>query len=133
MVAQYEPDLVLVGLGFNDMGWFVSGTQGTLNSMKELIDNARAARPGVGFAVANVPQRSLIDGREDLPATTADYNDLLADAVSSWSSPASPVELVDWAGGYDCGPVDCPAGYDGLHGDAVADASLAEPSARAAA
>ncbi|MEU6486590.1 fibronectin type III domain-containing protein [Streptomyces sp. NPDC046887] len=125
MVAQYQPDLILVGLGFNDMGWFVSGAQGTLDSMKELIDHARDARPGVRFAVANVPQRSFIEGRQDLPVTTADYNDRLGKAVSSWSTRLSPVELVDWAGAYDCGPAGCPAGYDGLHPNALGEFQIA--------
>ncbi len=125
MVAQYQPDLVLVGLGFNDMGWFVSGADGTLDSMKDLIENARDAKPGVRFAVANVPQRSFIGGREDLPVTTADYNDKLGRAVSSWSTPASRVELVDWAGAYDCGAARCPAGYDGLHPNALGEFQIA--------
>lgn len=33
MVAKYKPDILLVMLGFNDMGWFVSDAPGTLNSM----------------------------------------------------------------------------------------------------
>lgn len=33
VVQKYEPDIILDMLGFNDMGWFVSGADGTLNSM----------------------------------------------------------------------------------------------------
>lgn len=33
VVQKYEPDIILVLLGFNDMGWFVSDADGTLNSM----------------------------------------------------------------------------------------------------
>ncbi|MFJ7904676.1 SGNH/GDSL hydrolase family protein [Streptomyces sp. NPDC096198] len=66
MVAQYKPDLILFGIGFNDMGWFVSDAKGTLDSMKTLVDRARAAKPDVKMAVANVPQRLFINGRQDL-------------------------------------------------------------------
>ncbi|MFJ9742673.1 fibronectin type III domain-containing protein [Streptomyces sp. NPDC101166] len=125
MVTQYRPDLLLVGLGFNDMGWFVSGAQGTLDSVKTLVDNARAAKPDLRFAVANVPQRSAIGGREDLPVTTAAYNDMLARAIPSWSTQTSRVESVDWAGSYDCAAKACPAAYDGLHPNALGEFQIA--------
>ncbi|MFE0771555.1 fibronectin type III domain-containing protein [Streptomyces sp. NPDC058861] len=125
MVTRYRPDLLLVGLGFNDMGWFVSGAGGTLDSVKALIDNARSAKPDLRFAVANVPQRSAIGGREDLPVTTSSYNAMLAAALPSWSTPASRVEPVDWAGAYDCAPKACPAAYDGLHPNALGEFQIA--------
>ncbi|MEU4152055.1 fibronectin type III domain-containing protein [Streptomyces sp. NPDC026659] len=125
MVAQYNPDLILVGLGFNDMGWFVSGPQGTLDSMKTFVDEARAARPDVKFAVADVPQRSHIGGRDDLPISTTDYDLMLRQAVPQWSTPVSPVELVNWSGNYSCAPDSCPAGYDGLHPNALGEFQIA--------
>lgn len=33
VVAKYKPDILLVLLGFNGMGWFVSDSPGTPNSM----------------------------------------------------------------------------------------------------
>ncbi|MFD7878536.1 fibronectin type III domain-containing protein [Streptomyces sp. NPDC059766] len=125
MVAQYHPDLILVGLGFNDMGWFVSGPQGTLDSMKTFVDEARAARPDVKFAVADVPQRSHIGGRDDLPVSTTDYDLMLRQAVQRWSTPVSPVEVVNWSGNYSCAPGACPAGYDGLHPNALGEFQIA--------
>lgn len=41
MVRKYQPDLLLVMLGFNDMGWFVSDAQGTLDSMVSVMFSAR--------------------------------------------------------------------------------------------
>ncbi|MEU6818591.1 fibronectin type III domain-containing protein [Streptomyces sp. NPDC046860] len=125
MVAQYNPDLILVGLGFNDMGWFVSGPQGTLDSMKTFVDEARAARPDVKFAVADVPQRTYIGGRDDLPLSTTDYDLMLRQALPQWSTPVSPVELVDWSGNYSCARNACPAGYDGLHPNALGEFQIA--------
>lgn len=124
-VAWYQPDLLLVGLGFNDMGWFVSDAAGTITSMKTLVDQARAAKPDIDIALANVPQRTSIGGREDLPVKTANYNDTLKDQIPSWSTPMSPVQLVDWAGNYSCGVNSCPAGYDGLHPNALGEYQIA--------
>ncbi|MFF5176141.1 fibronectin type III domain-containing protein [Micromonospora sp. NPDC000089] len=124
-VATYQPDLLLVGLGFNDMGWFVSGPEGTLASMKSLVDNARAAKPDVRFALANVPQRTRIGGRDDLPVNTDRYNAMLAAAIPAWSTANSPVKLVDWRGNYSCEVGGCPAGYDGLHPNALGEFQIA--------
>ncbi|MFG2949838.1 fibronectin type III domain-containing protein [Streptomyces adustus] len=130
MVAQYQPDLILFGIGFNDMGWFVSDAHGTLDSMKTLVDQARAAKPDVKMAVANVPQRLFINGRQDLVDKTNQYNALLKDAIPTWSTSASPVKLVDWAGSYSCNPQACPAGYDGLHPNATGEYQIAYAYAR---
>ncbi|MFJ2024544.1 phosphatidylinositol-specific phospholipase C domain-containing protein [Streptomyces sp. NPDC087897] len=124
-VTKYRPDLLLVGLGFNDMGWFVSDASGTLSSMEELVEEARAARSDLKFALANVPQRERIGGRDDLITKTTAYNALLADAVPKWHTASSPVELVDWAGAYDCAPASCPAAHDGLHPNAVGEYQIA--------
>ncbi|WP_206508055.1 fibronectin type III domain-containing protein [Streptomyces chrestomyceticus] len=124
-VAKYRPDLLLVGLGFNDMGWFVSGPEGTLESMKELVDEARSAKPDLKFALADVPQRTRIGGREDLPRNTDTYNSMLRAAIPRWSTDRSPVELVDWRGNYDCEVDGCPAGYDGLHPNALGEYQIA--------
>ncbi|MER7687486.1 fibronectin type III domain-containing protein [Streptomyces sp. NPDC097610] len=130
MVAQYKPDLILFGIGFNDMGWFVSDAHGTLDSVKALVDRARAAKPDVKMAVANVPQRLFIDGRQDLVDKTNQYNALLKDAIPAWSTSASPVKLVDWAAGYACEPTKCSAGYDGLHPNLMGEYQIAYAYAR---
>ncbi|MET8101877.1 fibronectin type III domain-containing protein [Streptomyces sp. NPDC005236] len=125
MVAQYQPDLVLFGIGFNDMGWLVSDATGTLDSVKTMVDRARAAKPGLRFAVANVPMRPLIDGRQDLIVKTRQYNIMLANAIPSWSTSDSPVKLVDWEGAYSCDTNTCPAGYDNLHPNALGEYQIA--------
>ncbi|MFG1766184.1 fibronectin type III domain-containing protein [Micromonospora parva] len=128
-VATYQPDMLLVGLGFNDLGWFVSGPEGTLASMKTLVDEARLAKPDIKFALANVPQRTDI-GRVDLPANTDIYNRMLAAAIPTWSTSSSPVKLVDWRGNYSCEVSGCPAGYDGLHPNALGEYQIAQAFAR---
>ncbi len=125
-VALHQPDYLLVGLGFNDLGWFVSGPEGTLDSMRTLVEQARAAKPDLRFALANVPQRTRMGGREDLPRNTDAYNGMLAAAIPSWSTGSSPVALVDWRGNYACELDGCPDGYDGLHPNATGEYRIAQ-------
>ena len=116
-------------LGFNDMGWFYSGPDGTLDSIHTLITNARAANPNLKFAVANVPQRSNI-GRGDLTTMTDTYNGLLKSAIPSWSTTQSPVALVELRENYSCDNSGCPAGYDGLHPNAAGEYQIAQAFSR---
>ena len=103
MVATYQPDCLLVELGFNDLGWFVSDEAGTIASMVTFIANARAAKHDIKFAIANIPHRtSLGSVNPNLDAKTTNYNNLLAAAIPGWSTTESPVALVDFAGAYDC-------------------------------
>jgi lysophospholipase L1-like esterase len=54
VVASYPADLMLINLGFNDLGWFYSDDNGLVNSMRNLINNARRANPNMKFVVATV-------------------------------------------------------------------------------
>ncbi|KAF7173946.1 hypothetical protein CNMCM5623_006165 [Aspergillus felis] len=125
VMAAHPADLMLLLLGFNDMGWFYSDSMGTLDSIHTLISNTRAANPKIKFAVANVPQRSFIGGREDLPVDTNIYNSLLRDAIPKWSTTASPIHLVELEENYNCQPSSCPVGSDGLHPNAIGEYQIA--------
>ena len=103
-------DLMLVMIGFNDLGWFYSDAPGLIDSLSTLVSNARAANPSMKFAIANIPHRSRIGGRQDLVDSTILANKLLPDAIKKWTTPQSPINLVDVASKYDCGPSGCPAG-----------------------
>jgi lysophospholipase L1-like esterase len=102
MISQFNPDYLLVELGFNDLGWFISGPEGTLQSMKAFVDNARRVKPNLKFAIANVPMRTHIGGRDDLPIITDQYNALLASAIPQWNTAQSPIELVKLRENYQC-------------------------------
>lgn len=94
-VLQSTPaDLILFMLGFNDMGWFYSDAAGTIDSVDTFVTNARVANPNVKIAMANVPQRTFIGGREDLVENTEVYNLLLPDYIAQWSTEQSPIHLV---------------------------------------
>lgn len=101
-VAAYQPDVCLVELGFNDLAWWVSGPHDTLASMKRLVDQARSVKPDLRFAVANVPHRTLLPGREDLARDTDTYNLLLSKAIPAWSTKESPISLVRFCENYSC-------------------------------
>ena len=83
--------------------------------MRQFVRNARNANPNLQFALANIPQRSFIGGRQDLVDKTTRYNTLFPAAVQDLNTDASPVKLVDFAGAYNCQPSGCPSGYDGEH------------------
>lgn len=129
VVAKHDADIMLIMLGFNDMGWFYSGPEGTLESMGTLVFNARAVNPNMKFALANVPQRRDL-GREDLPVNTDIYNALLEAAIPRWATTRSPIELVRLRENYACELDACPAGYDGLHPNALGDYQIAQAFSR---
>lgn len=101
-VFAFQPDYLLVVLGFNDLGWFVSGPDELLSDMKNLVDNARGVKSNVKFAIADVPHRTRLDGRQDLIDGTEKYNGKLAEAIHEWSTEDSPVRLVGFCENYDC-------------------------------
>ena len=130
-VVKYKPDYLFLELGFNDIGWFVSDPAGTLSSMHSIVTNARAANPNIHFAIANVPQRTpLGDINADLPERTTKYNKMLAKAIPEWSTAASKIQLVKLQENYECGPDGCPAGYDGLHPNALGEYQIAQAFSR---
>lgn len=124
VVANSQPDLMLVMLGFNDLGWFYSDDVGLLNNMATFIGNARSGKPDVKIALANVPQRTSL-GRQDLPDKTDKYNAALPSAISGWSTDQSPIKLVKLCENYNCELNGCPAGYDGLHPNALGEFQIA--------
>jgi lysophospholipase L1-like esterase len=102
MVSQYHPDYLLVELGFNDMGWFITDTQETLENTVTFINNARSANPNIKMAIANVPQRSFIGGRADLITKTDNYNATLPGLLNSMYTDESPIYMVQFRENYDC-------------------------------
>ncbi|KAK0724340.1 SGNH hydrolase-type esterase domain-containing protein [Lasiosphaeris hirsuta] len=129
-VSALQPDFCLVQLGFNDLGWFVSGPVETLSSMRRLVEAARSAKPDLKFAIANVPHRTWLPGREDLPVNTNRYNQMLALAIPRWSTDESPVALVKFCENYSCGKHTSKAAYDGLHPNTLGDYQIAQAFSR---
>lgn len=129
-VQEYQPDYLLVLLGFNDLGWFVNGPEGLLSDMKTLVDNARKGKSDVKILLGNVVDRNFITGRQDLVDNTVTYNELLRESVGGWSQTASPVLYVDVNTNYNCRPEGCPDGWDGLHPNSLGEYHIAEAFAK---
>lgn len=110
-VSQFQPDYLLVELGFNDLGWFVSNDDAAIADMKTLIAEARAARPDIRILVANVVHRTFLPVNPNLGPLITSYNTKLGPALQTVNTANSPVRLVDIDTGYDPN-VDA---YDGLH------------------
>ncbi|KAK0610141.1 SGNH hydrolase-type esterase domain-containing protein, partial [Bombardia bombarda] len=130
-VAIHQPDICLVELGFNDLGWFVGGPDETLANIKAIVDRARVAKPNLKFAIADVPQRTAIPGRDELPYEIRTFNWLLARAIPIWSTDESPIGLAAFCDNYSCGDKTCKASYDGLHPNALGEYQLAQAFSRA--
>jgi lysophospholipase L1-like esterase len=60
VARDYPADLMLIKLGFNDLGWFYSDDNGLINNMRNLINNARRANRNMKFVVGTVGKPSLM-------------------------------------------------------------------------
>lgn len=120
-VSAYQPDYMLVELGFNDLAFYTNPSD-TLANAKALIDNARAVDPNVKILVANVVHRTALCGWPNLNSAISSYNSSLTSAIPSWSTSKSPVYLADISSGYD------PSNqtYDGLHPNGVGEYQIAD-------
>jgi hypothetical protein len=127
VVATYKPQYVLLMLGFNDLAWFATGVEGTLESVRSVVRNTQASAPDTHVLVANIVQRTFLGGANaTLPARTQKFNEALRDSIADWSTPTSKVRLVDVEEHYNCGPESCPDGYDGLHPNKFGEYHIAE-------
>ncbi|KAK0124775.1 hypothetical protein ONS96_008656 [Cadophora gregata f. sp. sojae] len=134
VARDYPADLMLIKLGFNDLGFYYSDDKGLISNMRNLINNARRARPNMRFVVATVVHRTFIGGREDLVKMTDSYNRMLKSQVREWSTPSSPVTWAPVREEYNCGPQypdNCPAAYDGLHPNELGEYQIARGFSRA--
>lgn len=117
VVRAAEPTMMLLMLGFNDIGWWVDDAKGTFESIKAIVDRAREVVPEMEFAVSNVVNRTFVDGRDDLVEKTEKLNEMLKEAIPTWSTKQSPISHVDVASIYEAGPEyghKAPAVFDGL-------------------
>lgn len=101
-VTAHTPDVVILHLGFNDIGWWGTPPALLIQHVQQLVWNARSARRNVTVLVADVSHRLLVSGREEIPVATEEYNALLGRKVSEWTHEDSPVVLVRVSEEYDC-------------------------------
>lgn len=116
-VTEHRPDIVVLHLGFNDIGWWGNNATDLIVSIQRLVFIARLARPDVKVLIADVSHRLAVAGREDIEASTDQYNALLDAKAAEWWTPDSPIEVVKVSKVYDCGssPSLLPTIYLRLH------------------
>ncbi len=91
-VAAYEPDVVLVLLGTNDLAWLKAGPDDVARGLRDLVRRARLARPDVGFVVGRVPEDGLPDA--------AELNAQVEGLPASMSTPESQVAVASTDAGF---------------------------------
>lgn len=101
-VQAYQPDFVVLHLGFNDIGWWGHKAADLVETLQRLVFFSRLARADVAVLIADVSHRVGVAGREDIPVTTAEYNRAIVEKAREWSTEKSPVEVVRVSEVYDC-------------------------------
>ncbi|KAH8766181.1 SGNH hydrolase-type esterase domain-containing protein [Diaporthe sp. PMI_573] len=124
-VTTHRPDVLVLHLGFNDIGWWGNNATDLIFSVQRLVFNARLARPDIKILIADVSHRLGVSGREDIEGITNQYNDLLDASAAQWWTEGSPVEVVKVSKVYDCQVTACPAGIDGLHPNSLGEFQIA--------
>ncbi|ROW06872.1 hypothetical protein VMCG_04075 [Cytospora schulzeri] len=119
-VQAHRPDVVVLHLGFNDIGWWAHSAADLVGTMQRLVFFSRLARADVAVLIADVSHRVGVAGREDIPVTTAEYNRVIVEKAREWSTEKSPVEVVRVSH-----VESCPAGFDGLHPNSLGDYQIA--------
>lgn len=120
LVEDYQPDVVVLALGTNDLAFAHRTPQQTVDMLGAVIENLRAADPDVDVVAMQLPVTEQ--------AGSAATNELLDSAVRSWDERDSRVVLARADRYY--GPA---ATWDGVHPNATGDWALARPVAEALA
>jgi lysophospholipase L1-like esterase len=123
LASAAQPDFVLIHLGTNDIGQ--QGAAGVANAdanLRLVIQSLRAAVPDVAILLARVvpigPGTSYFANAAQVGPLHAVIDDVAADL----DLPASPIDVVDLAAGFDLGSM---MQSDGLHPDADGEAFMA--------
>jgi hypothetical protein len=127
--AQYQPNYLLVELGFNDLAWGIQSPDGLIARLQDFVAAARAINPSIHILVANVVQRAPLAAVPNLASVISQYDQGLPDNLAALSTAQSPVEMVNLEGNYDYGTDT----YDGLHPNNIGEWVIADDFANALA
>lgn len=119
---RYQPDYLLIELGFNDLVFGLSSPAGLVDEMHTLIINARKARPSINIVLANIIRGNPLGVPESLKTRIDEYNSSLAVNALAWSTEESPVALANIGGTYDPDT----DSYDGVHPNVSGELKIAE-------
>ena len=92
LVEEYEPDVLVEDLGFNDFATVTDRPAVVLDSARALVADARSADPGISIVLCELPQTWR-------PGIAA-YNEGLAELAASLSTAESRVVATATGGGF---------------------------------
>lgn len=120
-VAAFQPNYLLVELGFNDLAFGISSPSGAIGDMGTLIANARSANPRLKIVIGNIVHRTELPAYPYINPDITSFNNSLPGAIASWTTLQSPVREADISSGYD------PSAdtYDGLHPNGIGEYVIA--------
>ena len=119
VVRAYRPGYLIVLLGINDLASGAAPAQ-VAGSMRQLLLNARAAAPGLRFAVVQAPPAAPVPA-----AKVAAYDGLLDRLGAQLSTHRSPVAVTGAPAGYSAERSACTDTWDGTHPNAAGELKIA--------
>lgn len=96
-VREYAPDLVLVLLGINDLVQPGASPDLVEEELRAYLANARAARPGVGFALAQLTPSTIGEDDPRFARDFAEVNRRIGTVARDMATAPSPIAVVDIA------------------------------------
>lgn len=111
-VAQYQPELLLVLLGTNDLA-FRQPPDDYEQNLRTFIADARAEVPDMHFAIAEVPPMEYMGIDGERAQTLDEYNERINTVATGEGTAESPIAVVDIAGEHGFTPENDT--YDGTH------------------
>lgn len=123
-LGVYRPDVVVVMLGVNDLSWQREAPAEVAPAMRALVEDLRAASPGVDVVVGHVPVLT-VPGAGELNAL---YDQIAQDLDTD----EERVVVAATEAGFVADPASADADtYDGLHPDPSGEIKIAEAVAEA--
>lgn len=126
LVEDYDPDVLVVSLGINDLLWGTSADL-TVSLVQQLVANAQAADPDLGIVLSELTQEWLIGPFQTQPRA-AEVNERLPALSAAASTGTSQVVVADAAAGFTQADT-----YDSSHPTAAGEVKIAAAVADALA
>ena len=114
-VTTYDPDVLLVLIGVNDLRADIPA-EVAADNIESMIDNARSAKSDIKIVVAEIPPTT-----RQFDDAVVDYNERLRSLATTASTGESPVVSVDIFTDYDIDLYH----FDGLHPNQLGDEFIA--------
>ena len=122
-VEEYDPDLLTLLLGLNDLVWFGTSPSELDLQFRDYVDNARAGNPDLHLVLAEILPSSRAEEDEEFAAHVEEVNQNIAAMADELSTEQSPITVIDVADLEGFEPDDDT--YDGVHPSANGELKIA--------